>query len=519
MTIRRALLSVSDKTSLLELARALANRGVELLSTGGTARTLTTAGIAVSSVESYTGSPEVMDGRVKTLHPRIHGGLLAREGIDDDALASLGGKAIDLVVVNLYPFEQTLRRGDASFDELVEQIDIGGPSLLRAAAKNHARVSVLCDPNDYSLLLAELEQRGAVSAETRRFLAGKAFAHTATYDAAIAGWLSLQGETDGAPRHAFLCLEKAYALRYGENPHQRATFYRQVGAAPGTLARAESLGEGAKELSFNNLVDAEAALDAVRDFTEPAAVIIKHATPCGIATTQQLASAYRAAREADPLSAFGGIAGFNREVDLETARAVTETFMEALIAPSFSAEALTVLRQKKNLRLLALGTWLPAEYPAATLRPVSGGLLLQDRDSTGPSEVARGRVVSKRAPSDAERAALAFAWVACKHVRSNAIVLARPCPGGYATVGIGGGQTARVSAVRQATSLAKERASGAVLASDAFFPFPDGIQAAAAQGVTAIVQPGGSKADTEVIAAADEANLAMVFTGVRHFRH
>jgi phosphoribosylaminoimidazolecarboxamide formyltransferase/IMP cyclohydrolase len=355
MTIRRALLSVSDKSGLVEFARALERHGVELLSTGGTFAALDKAGIRVATVESYTGSPEVMDGRVKTLHPRVHGALLSRSGTDDADLERLGAKPIDLVVVNLYPFEATLKRADASYDELVENIDIGGPSMLRSAAKNHARVTVVCDPADYATVISELDSSSAVSQETRRRLAGKAFSHTAAYDAAISGWLTAQGEADGWSRSLSVSLEKAYSLRYGENPHQRGAFYRERAAAPGTLARAESLGSGAKELSFNNLVDAEAALDAVREFSEPAAVIIKHASPCGAATAKDLATAYHAAREADAMSAFGGIVAINREVDEAAAKLLAETFLECIIAPRFSEPALAVLRAKSALRLLATG--------------------------------------------------------------------------------------------------------------------------------------------------------------------
>ncbi|HEY6556828.1 MAG TPA: bifunctional phosphoribosylaminoimidazolecarboxamide formyltransferase/IMP cyclohydrolase [Polyangiaceae bacterium] len=521
MTIRRALLSVSDKSGLVEFARALERHGVELLSTGGTFAALDKAGIRVATVESYTGSPEVMDGRVKTLHPRVHGALLSRSGTDDADLERLGAKPIDLVVVNLYPFAATLQRADASYDELVENIDIGGPSMLRSAAKNHARVTVVCDPADYAAVISELDASGAVSQETRRRLAGKAFSHTAAYDAAISGWLTAQGETDGWSRSLSVSLEKAYSLRYGENPHQRGAFYRERAAAPGTLARAESLGSGAKELSFNNLVDAEAALDAVREFNEPAVVIIKHASPCGAATAKDLATAYHAAREADAMSAFGGIVALNREVDEAAAKLLAETFLECIIAPRFSESALAVLRAKSALRLLATGEWLGVDHDGLVFKRVGGGFAVQNRDATGPGEVRSGKVVTRRAPTADELAALEFTWGVCKHVRSNAIVLGRAGkqPGLFETVGIGGGQTARVTAVQIACEKAAANARGSVLASDAFFPFPDGLEAAVKAGVTAVAQPGGSKKDSDVIAAADAANVAMVFTGVRHFRH
>lgn len=520
MPIRRALLSVSDKTGLVDFARALAARGVELLSTGGTYRALSDAGIPVRAVDAYTESPEVMDGRVKTLHPRIHGGILAREGTDEADLERIGAGYIDLVVVNLYPFEQTLAKPGATESELIENIDIGGPSMVRSAAKNHARVTVVCDPSDYASVLAEIEAEGEVSFETRRKLAGKAFSHTAAYDAAISGWLTAIGEEDGFPRALTVPLVKGYSLRYGENPHQRGAFYVERNAAVGTLARAESLGTGAKELSFNNLVDAAAALEAVREFVEPGAVVIKHASPCGAATAPTLVRAYRAAREADPVSAFGGIVALNREVDLPTAEALVETFLECVIAPSYASAALELLRIKKNLRILATGAWLPADHPGLYGKAIGGGYVFQERDRSGAGEVRAGRVVTERAPTEEQIGALEFAWAVCKHVRSNAILLARAVePGVYATVGIGGGQTSRVSSVRIACAGAGALAQGAVLASDAFFPFPDGVEAAAEAGVVAIAQPGGSQKDGEVIATANRLGLAMVFTGVRHFRH
>ena len=520
MTIRRALLSVSNKTGLIELARALAARDVALLSTGGTYQALAAAGVPVETVESYTGSPEVMAGRVKTLHPRIHGALLARAGIDDSDLERIGARPIDLVVVNLYPFEATLAKPDASFAELIENIDIGGPSMLRSAAKNHERVAVVCDPADYSIVLEEIERSGDVSAETRQRLAAKVFSHTAAYDAQIAGWLSARGEADGWPRTKSLSLEKAYALRYGENPHQKAAFYRERGALPGTLAQAESIGGGAKELSFNNLVDADAALEAVREFSEPAAVVIKHTNPCGVATASSLAAAYLSAREADAMSAFGGIVALNRPVDLATGKLLAETFLECVVAPSFDPAALELLRAKKALRLLSVGELTPAEQPETQYKRISGGFLAQDRDATAGREVVSGKVVTRRAPTADELSALEFAWKVCKHVKSNAIVLAgRNAEGGHVTLGVGAGQMARVTSVEIACKKAGDGARGAVLASDAFFPFPDGVESAAAAGVRAVAQPGGSKKDDDVVAAADRLGLAMVFTGVRHFRH
>jgi phosphoribosylaminoimidazolecarboxamide formyltransferase / IMP cyclohydrolase len=506
MPIRRALLSVSDKTGLIDFARALVARDVKLLSTGGTFKALSDAGIAVQAVDNDTASPEVRDGRVKTLHPRIHGGLLAREGIDEADLQRIGAEFIDLVIVNLYPFEQTLERPGSTYEELVENIDIGGPSMLRSAAKNHARVTVVCDPADYALVKAELEAEGnSVSLATRQRLAAKVYAHTAAYDGMIATWLSAQGESDGHPRSRVVALEKCYGLRYGENPHQTGAFYRERRAPEGSLARAQSLGAGAKELSFNNLVDAEAALDAVRDFDGPAAVVIKHASPCGLATAPALHTAYKAAREADAMSAFGGIVALNRNIDLETANVIGETFIECVIAPGYEPAALEQLQKKKALRILATGSMGSRDDAAWQYKRVSGGFALQSRDATGPGEVRKGTVATTRAPSAEELEALEFAWVACKHVKSNAIVLAKASPdGGYATVGVGGGQTARVLAVKVATENAGENAKGSVLAR---------------AGVTAIAQPGGSKQDEEVIRAANAAGIAMIFTSVRHFRH
>ncbi len=521
MPIRRALISVSDKSGLIDFARALSTRGVVILSTGGTQKALADGGVPVTAVESYTGSPEVMSGRVKTLHPRVHGGLLAREGIDDADLLRIGGAYIDIVVVNLYPFEQTLAKSGATYDELIENIDIGGPSMLRSAAKNHDRVTVICDPNDYARVLAELENKGDTTAQTRQRLAAKVFAHTSAYDGMIASWLSAREEADGYPIYSSIALEKAYAVRYGENPHQTGAFYRERGAADGTLALAQSLGTGAKELSYNNLVDAESALDAALEFPGPAAVIVKHNSPCGVATANSLLEAYQLARDADSLSAFGGIVALNRDVDFDTANALSETFLECVIAPSYSKAALVRLQTKKALRLLATGQWLTSNYKQRQYRRISGGFVAQDRDNTGASEVLEGRVVTLCQPTSAQVANLQFAWLVCKHVKSNAIVLSREgsSPTSYVTVGIGGGQTARVTSVQIACQKAGALAHGSVLASDAFFPFADGIEAAAAKGVTAIAQPGGSKNDSEVIEAANRVGLAMLLTSVRHFRH
>jgi phosphoribosylaminoimidazolecarboxamide formyltransferase/IMP cyclohydrolase len=518
MSIHTALVSVSDKTGLLPFARALADRGVLILSSGGTAKALTEAGIPAQTVEAYTGSPEVMDGRVKTLHPRIHGGILARGEVDQADLERLGARLIDLVVVNLYPFERTLADASSTHEHIIENIDIGGPSMVRSAAKNHARVTVVCDPADYGRVLDEIARTGSTSAGTRAELAAKAFAHTAAYDAAISGYLSSR-EEDGTrsrfPRYLTLPFERAYSLRYGENPHQTGAFYVERGAGPGSLARADSVGAGGKELSFNNLVDVDAALDAVREFEEPAVVVVKHTNPCGVAVARALVDAYREARDADPLSAFGGIVALNREVDEGTAKLLAETFLECVVAPAFSPAALEVLHGKKNLRLLATRGWLGPEHSALALKRVSGGLVVQDRDATAPGEVTRGQIVTRRSPTPEEIRSLEFAWRVCKHVKSNAIVLAR----GQATVGVGAGQMSRVVSVQLACERAGEKARGSVLASDAYFPFPDGLEAAARAGVTAVAQPGGSKKDGDVIAAADAASMAMIFTGFRHFRH
>ncbi len=519
--VERALLSVSDKRGLVELAKALAMSRVEILSTGGTAKALRDAGVPVVDVSEYTGSPEIMDGRVKTLHPRVHGGLLMRDRDDDrGALASIGGKPIDLVVVNLYPFESTVQRG-APFDEVIENIDIGGPSMLRSAAKNHARVTVVVDPDDYQEVMTAISAHGRPGESLRKRLAAKAFSHTAAYDGAIAGYLTSL-EDDGTrtpfPRTLALHFEKAYGLRYGENPHQKGAFYVERGAAAGALARSESLGTGGKELSYNNLVDCEAALDAVRELEGPAAVVVKHTNPCGVAQGRTLAEAYRVARDADSLSAFGGIVALNGEVDAETAKILAETFLECVVAKSFAPDALEILRAKKNLRLLATGAWLGPEHPELTWKRVGGGLVVQDRDATARGEVPNGKVVTKRAPTAEERVALDFAWKVSKHVKSNAIVFAKATPVPR-TVGVGAGQMSRVVSVEIAVKKAGDEAKGSVLASDAFFPFPDGLEAAARAGVTAVAQPGGSVKDADVIAAADAAGLAMVFTGVRHFRH
>jgi phosphoribosylaminoimidazolecarboxamide formyltransferase / IMP cyclohydrolase len=516
--VERALISVSDKQGVVDFAKRLAQSGVEILSTGGTAKALRDGGVPVVDVAEYTQSPEIMDGRVKTLHPRVHGGILMRDTDDDRRqLGEIGGKPIDVVCVNLYPFEQTVARG-APHDEVIENIDIGGPSMVRSAAKNHSRVAIVTDPADYDAVADAIASDGAPSAALRAQLAAKAFEHTAGYDRAIADYLAQHQAGDDAeafPEQLTLTLDRAYGLRYGENPHQDGAFYIERGAPEGCLARAEALGAGGKELSFNNLVDVDAALDAVREFDEPAAVVVKHTNPCGVAQAESLEEAYRRAREADAVSAFGGIVALNREVDEATAAAVAETFIECIVAPAYAPKALEVLRGKKNLRVLATGAWLGADHPMLHMKRVGGGLVVQARDATGPGEVTGATVATKRAPTDAELRDLEFAWRVCKHVKSNAIVFAKD----HVTVGVGAGQMSRVISVQIAADKAGAASKGSVMASDAFFPFPDGVEAAARAGIVAVAQPGGSKRDDEVIAAADAAGMAMVFTGKRHFRH
>ncbi|HEV2706405.1 MAG TPA: bifunctional phosphoribosylaminoimidazolecarboxamide formyltransferase/IMP cyclohydrolase [Pyrinomonadaceae bacterium] len=538
-TVRRALLSVSDKTGLVEFARALAGSGVELLSTGGTAAKLRAAGIEVRDVSDVTGFPEMLDGRVKTLHPHIHGALLALR--DDEshmrALAEHGIEPIDMVVVNLYPFEETIAHPRVTLEEAVEQIDIGGPAMIRSAAKNYRDVAVVVSPDSYAEIIEELERGGgALSLAMRERLVRRAFFHTAAYDNIIynylnavlmrevppptrpvfTGWgiadLSRMSEPDSPvlPATAGVLLHKKQELRYGENPHQRAALYESRERNGGGIAHAEIL--GGKEMSFNNYVDADAAWQLVCDFEATTCAIIKHMNPSGVGSAATQEEAYRRALETDPVSAFGGIVAFNRTVDERAARALTEIFTEVVVAPDYEDSTLEVLRAKKNLRVLRVG----AEAGAGGLdfKRITGGMLVQTRDSHHLSADAL-KVVTRRAPSESERAALLFAWTVCKHTKSNAIVYAREGQ----TVGVGAGQMSRVDSVRLGASRARLPVAGSVLASDAFFPFRDGIDEAAKHGITAIIQPGGSVRDDETIAAADEHGLAMVFTGVRHFRH
>ncbi len=519
--VRRALISVSDKQGVVEFAHSLAERGVEILSTGGTARLLGEQGIRVTEVSDYTQFPEMMAGRVKTLNPKVHGGILGRRGTDDSVMDEHGIRPIDLVVVNLYPFEQTVARPDCSLEEAIENIDIGGPAMVRAAAKNHRDVGIVVDPADYDRVLDELAEHGGLTGATRFDLAVRAFEHTAGYDGAIANYLGrLTGETGTPaefPRTFNLQLAKAQDMRYGENPHQKAAFYREREAGTGSVAAARQL-QG-KALSFNNINDTDAALECVKQFGDrPACVIVKHANPCGVAVAGDLASAYDKAFRTDPTSAFGGIIAFNQPLDGNTARAIVERqFVEVIIAPEVSPEAREAVAVKKNVRLLECGRW-PAEAPAALdYKRVGGGLLVQDRDQ-GAIGIDDLQVVSRREPTQQEIDDLLFAWRVGKFVKSNAIVYARE----GMTIGVGAGQMSRVYSARIAGIKAADEGlevPGSVMASDAFFPFRDGIDAAAEAGITAVIQPGGSMRDEEVITAADEHGLAMVFTGMRHFRH
>jgi len=512
LPIRRALLSAHDKTGLPELGRGLAELGVELVSTGGTARALRDAGLAVVDVAAITGAPEMLGGRVKTLHPAIHGGLLARRNEPGDmaALAALGIGPIDLLVASLYPFGATLASG-AEFESCVEQIDVGGPAMIRAAAKNHAAVAVLTDPAEYGELLERLVSDGGTDEPYRRRQAAKAFARTAAYDAAVAAWLAAETGADAFPERLTLSGQLRQRLRYGENPHQSAAFYVTDPAAAGLGAARQAQG---KELSYNNLADADAALALVAEFHEPAVAIVKHANPCGVAVGRHLAEAHVKALACDPVSAFGGIVACNRHLDRAAAEAVARVFTEVVIAPGADEAACAVFAAKPNLRLLLLDQMPKAAGREA--RTLLGGLLVQDRD-TAVLDQAELRVVTDRAPSEPELRDLLFAWSVVRHVKSNAIVLARD----GATVGIGSGQMSRVDAVELAARKAERHAGsrGCVAASDAFFPFPDGLEAAIAAGATAAIQPGGSVRDAEVIAAADRAGVAMVLTGRRHFRH
>ncbi len=505
MPIRRALISVSDKTGLEELGKALHELGVEIISTGGTARFLREKGIKVKEVSEITRFPEILNGRVKSLHPLIHAAILARREDPShmQVLRELGVEPIDLVVVNLYPFEETISRG-ANLEEALEQIDIGGPTLLRAAAKNFKSVAVVTNPKTYGEIIRELREKGDLSEQTRVRLAKETFALTSHYDAAIAGYLERVSGERGFPSILSLHAEKLQELRYGENPHQPAALYRWGYG----LASARKV-QG-KELSFNNLVDLDAAWSLVQEFEEPTAAVIKHTNPCGVASAGSISEAYRLARDCDPLSAYGGIVGLNREMDAATAEEITSTFIEAVVAPGYQAGALEILARKPNLRALEFP--LDQREPDFELKQISGGFLVQGRDK---ELLLEKRVVTRREPTEKEWVDLLFAWKVVKHVKSNAIVLAKD----KRAVGVGAGQMSRVDSTEIAIRKAGERARGSVLASDAFFPFPDAVEKAAEAGVTAIIQPGGSIRDQQVIETADRFGLAMVFTGIRHFRH
>ncbi len=520
-TIRRALLSVSDKNGIVDFARSLRERGVEILSTGGTAKLLQENQILVTEVGEYTGFPEMMDGRLKTLHPKVHGGLLGRRGVDDAVMAEHGIAPIDLVAVNLYPFSQTVANPACTLEQAIENIDIGGPTMLRAAAKNYAAVTVVVDSADYALILAEMaEHQGSTRAETRFALARKVFEHTTRYDGAIANYLGgnaavgRQTPDDAQFPHTLnLQFHKVQNMRYGENPHQSGAFYAEENPAEIGIARANQL-QG-KELSYNNVADTDAALECVKSFQQPACVIVKHANPCGVAVASDILQAYDRAYQTDPTSAFGGIIAFNRALDVATAQAIVQRqFVEVIIAPEVSAEALAALAVKPNVRVLTCGFWQEAQ-PGLDFKRVNGGLLVQDRDIGQPAAFT---TVTRRAPTQQEMIDLRFAWKVVKFVKSNAIIYCRD----EQTIGIGAGQMSRVYSAKIAGIKARDEnlvVRGAVMASDAFFPFRDGLDAAAAEGITAVIQPGGSVKDQEVIAAADEHGIAMVFTGMRHFRH
>ena len=529
MTIKQALISVSDKTGVLEFAQGLAAQGVKLLSTGGTAKMLRDAGLAVTEIGDYTGFPEMLDGRVKTLHPKVHGGILARRDLAEhmDTIAAHDIGRIDLVVVNLYPFQQTVAKPDCTLEDAIENIDIGGPTMVRAAAKNHGNeqggVGIVTDPEDYGCIIEELEANaGKLSHRTRFALAVKAFTHTARYDSAISNYLTALVTNEAGdvslqtyPERLQLAFDKVQDLRYGENPHQTAAFYRQPGAAEGGVAGYTQL-QG-KELSYNNIADADAAWECVKAFDGSAAacVIVKHANPCGVAVAASPLEAYKKAFSTDPTSAFGGIIAFNGEVDRAAAEAVSAQFLEVLIAPSYTADALELLASKKNVRVLTCALGQPAG--AFDYKRVGGGLLVQSADEAR-IQIADLKVVTKRAPTEAEMRDMLFAWRVAKYVKSNAIVY---CKDGM-TIGVGAGQMSRVDSARIARIKAENaglQIAGCVVASDAFFPFRDGLDVLAQAGATAVIQPGGSMRDEEVIAAANEQDIAMVFTGFRHFRH
>ncbi|ELB2078621.1 bifunctional phosphoribosylaminoimidazolecarboxamide formyltransferase/IMP cyclohydrolase [Vibrio parahaemolyticus] len=524
--IRRALISVSDKTGIVEFAQALAERGVDILSTGGTARLLAEQGIAVTEVSDYTGFPEMMDGRVKTLHPKVHGGVLGRRGQDDDVMAKHGINPIDMVVVNLYPFAETVAKDGCTLADAVENIDIGGPTMVRSAAKNHKDVTIVVNASDYDHVIAEMDANDkSLTLETRFDLAIAAFEHTAAYDGMIANYFGTmvpsygenkEGDEESKfPRTFNQQFEKKQDMRYGENSHQAAAFYVEANPQEASVSTARQI-QG-KALSYNNIADTDAALECVKEFNEPACVIVKHANPCGVALGKDILEAYNRAYQTDPTSAFGGIIAFNQELDAETATAIVERqFVEVIIAPSVSAEAIEVVAAKKNVRLLECGEW-STKTTGFDVKRVNGGLLVQDRDQ-GMVSLDDLKVVSKRQPTEEELKDALFCWKVAKYVKSNAIVYAK----GDMTIGVGAGQMSRVYSAKIAGIKAADEGlevAGSVMASDAFFPFRDGIDAAAEAGIKCVIQPGGSMRDDEVIAAADEHGMAMIFTGMRHFRH
>ncbi|HCG6123047.1 bifunctional phosphoribosylaminoimidazolecarboxamide formyltransferase/IMP cyclohydrolase [Vibrio parahaemolyticus] len=524
--IRRALISVSDKTGIVEFAQALAERGVDILSTGGTARLLAEQGIAVTEVSDYTGFPEMMDGRVKTLHPKVHGGVLGRRGQDDDVMAKHGINPIDMVVVNLYPFAETVAKDGCTLADAVENIDIGGPTMVRSAAKNHKDVTIVVNASDYDRVIAEMDVNDkSLTLETRFDLAIAAFEHTAAYDGMIANYFGTmvpsygenkEGDEESKfPRTFNQQFEKKQDMRYGENSHQAAAFYVEANPQEASVSTARQI-QG-KALSYNNIADTDAALECVKEFNEPACVIVKHANPCGVALGKDILEAYNRAYQTDPTSAFGGIIAFNQELDAETASAIVERqFVEVIIAPSVSAEAIEVVAAKKNVRLLECGKW-STKTTGFDVKRVNGGLLVQDRDQ-GMVSLDDLKVVSKRQPTEEELKDALFCWKVAKYVKSNAIVYAK----GDMTIGVGAGQMSRVYSAKIAGIKAADEGlevAGSVMASDAFFPFRDGIDAAAEAGIKCVIQPGGSMRDDEVIAAADEHGMAMIFTGMRHFRH
>jgi phosphoribosylaminoimidazolecarboxamide formyltransferase/IMP cyclohydrolase len=516
--VTRALISVSHKEGIVDFAKELAVLGIEILSTGGTAKLLRDAGVKVKDVSEFTGFPEMLDGRVKTLHPKVHGGILGRRGNPEHMRQwkAHGIEPIDLVVVNLYPFEQTVAKPGCTLEDAIENIDIGGPTMLRSSAKNYTDVAVVVSPHDYGRVLEEIKRTGEVSAKTRFELCRTVFLHTARYDSAISAWLDGQVPADEKtrfPNILTLQLEKVQNLRYGENPHQQGAFYREFGRKEPSVSNARQL-QG-KEMSFNNFLDANSALELVKEFDQTAAVIVKHNNPCGVAAGETLVEAYRLARDCDPVSAFGGVIVFNRMVDLDTAKEIAATFVEVVVAPEFAPAALEELKRKKDVRVLDIGPTVAGASEGMDLKKITGGFIYQDRDLGRLADVKKLVVATKRMPTDAEYKALAFAWKVCKHVKSNAIVFSTADH----TVGIGAGQMSRLDSVRLAVMKAQSPLKGTVIASDAFFPFRDGLDEAARAGATAVIQPGGSLKDEEVIKAANEHGLAMIMTGMRHFRH